>query len=193
MALPLERGPALFLCISVLGSKIQRALLFYICDWFPLIRTFFSIFIIELKTCIQTADFNSFWITAKRSGDPDWKWITFIFYFLILFVVKVFCRKDNLTLTATLIWYKHDSGAILQLFLFSWKSHFMSKNCLKHHFPKLFWSLKCTKLSTFTEFASTKTKMGNFCWNVLKYHVPTKLHWSDMENLGYLSIISSTR
>ena len=69
MAPPLERGPALFLCNSVLGSKIQWALLFYIWDGFPLIPTFFSIFITELKRCIQTADWlDSMWLFTCRAN-----------------------------------------------------------------------------------------------------------------------------
>ena len=69
MAPPLEWGPALFLCNSVLGSKIELDLTSCNWDCFPLIPILFSIFITELKRCIQTADWlDSMWLLARRAN-----------------------------------------------------------------------------------------------------------------------------
>ena len=68
MAPPLERGPALVLCNSVHGSKIGWDLTSCNWDYFPLIPILFSIFITELKRCIQTADWlDSMWLLARRA------------------------------------------------------------------------------------------------------------------------------
>ena len=69
MAPPLKWGPALFRCNSVLGSKIEWALIFYIWDYFPLIPIFFSIIIIEPKRCMQTAAWlDSMWLFTCRAN-----------------------------------------------------------------------------------------------------------------------------
>ena len=69
MAPPFEWGPALFLCNSVLGSKIKWALISYIWDCSPLIPIFFSIFIIRLKRCRETADWlDSMWLFTCRAN-----------------------------------------------------------------------------------------------------------------------------
>ena len=131
--------------------------------------------------------------------------------FFLIFKFFLWSRHlaaNMIWLTATLIWYKHAGSAILQLFLIPWENKsFYEQELLETSFSKaiLFlnapnyrhllnsWAQK-RKWETFAEmFWSTKYRLSfsdrtrtgefNMIWPLAR----------DMENLGYLSIVSSNR